>query len=287
MAKTAVLLATLGSEPQVVTIALQLLLSQGVPVRRVIVVHTSEAASIIRRALEGLRGAFAVPALEGIGLEVHLLLKDGLPLDDITSEQEAQATFSALYRLVKGLKQAGCELHFSIAGGRKIMALYGLAVAQLLFDAQDVLYYLFSDEALLKERRLLLQPGDRAALVAIPLLRWTTDAAAIADVLRFDDPLKAFDRGAQLARQREWSRWEAFCQHVLTPAEEAVAALVVREGLTNQQVAHRLGRSVKTVANQLSSVYAKLAEYIGADAGQGVDRHRLIALLHAYYHRPA
>lgn len=287
MAKSVVLLATLGSEPQVVTIALQLLLAQGAPIRRAVVVHTSGATPAIGRALDELRNAFAASPLAGVSLELYPLTKDGLPLQDIASEEEAQATFAALYRLVKGLKQTGCQIYFSIAGGRKVMALYGLAVAQLLFDSQDVLYYLFSDDALLKERRLLLQPDDWAELVTIPFVRWTADAAAIADVLRFDDPLQALDRGAQLARQREQARWDLFCKHVLTPAEEAVAALVVREGLTNQQVAQRLGRSVKTVANQLSSVYAKLAEYIGGDAAQGVDRHRLITLLHSHYDRLA
>lgn len=43
----------------------------------------------------------------------------------------------------------------------------------------------------------------------------------------------------------------------LTPAELDVAALVL-EGLTNLAIAERRGRSVRTVANQLASIYAKL-----------------------------
>lgn len=44
---------------------------------------------------------------------------------------------------------------------------------------------------------------------------------------------------------------------LLTEAEEAVALLAV-EGLTNAEIASRRGRSNKTVANQLASIYRKL-----------------------------
>ena len=43
----------------------------------------------------------------------------------------------------------------------------------------------------------------------------------------------------------------------LTPQEQIVAGLVC-EGLTNQQVAHRLVLSVKTVGYHLNNVYTKL-----------------------------
>ena len=283
--KNPVLLATLGFEPQVITIAAQLLRQQGVSIRRVIVAHTSSRAPAIGQALLDLQTAFAAPPLQELTLELYPLMRDRLPLIDVTSQEEAQATFGALYRLVKGLKQQGCQIHCSIAGGRKIMSLYGLAVAQLLFDEQDALYYLLSEDALLRERRLLLGPNDHAQLIPIPFLRWTSDAALMADILRYDDPLLAMGRGTQLAEQRERQRWQTFCRHVLSPAEEAAVALVVREGLTNRQIAQRLGRSHKTVANQLSNVYAKLGEYIESDGGHDVDRHSLITLLHAHYHR--
>lgn len=282
---SAFLLATLGSEPQVVTIALQTLLEQGIPVETTIVIHTSESSPAIGRALDDVRRAFASPPFENVRLEFHAITQNGIPLRDIATQDEAQATFGDLYRLVKELKRQGHQIHFSIAGGRKIMALYGLAVAQLLCDPQDSLYYLFSESDLIRERRLLLEPEDRAQLVRIPFLRWTNDTALIADIQRFDDPLQAMGRGAELARIEEQRRWEVFCQHVLGRAEEAIVALIVREGLTNAQLAQRLCRSPKTIANQLTSIYVKLHDYLGERASGGVDRHTLIVHLHGYYQR--
>ena len=72
----------------------------------------------LQRALEALRDAFRAPPFETMPLDLCPLLHDGLPLRDIHTEVEAQATFSALYRLVKDLKREGRQIHFSIAGGR-------------------------------------------------------------------------------------------------------------------------------------------------------------------------
>jgi DNA-binding NarL/FixJ family response regulator len=43
----------------------------------------------------------------------------------------------------------------------------------------------------------------------------------------------------------------------LTPAEQGIVALVL-EGLPNYAIASRRGRSERTIANQLASIYAKL-----------------------------
>jgi len=276
-------LATLGSEPQVVTLALQLLAQKGVEIAEARVIHTAPRSPAIARALADLEGAFKTPPLSRYHLSFELLASpEGLPLSDITTAQEAEATFRAIFGLVRRLKQQGATIHFCVAGGRKIMALYGLAVAQLLFDGRDGLYLLVSEPDFLAERRMLLQPGDPVRLLPVPFIPWTSDAALLADILRYENPLDALRRGGELQRQMERQRKAVFCEHVLTRAEEEVVALLVREGLTNEEIGERLGRSAKTVANQLSSAYAKLADYM-AWYDRRVDRHALIAWLHDYY----
>ena len=66
---------------------------------------------------------------------------------------------------------------------------------------------------------------------------------------------------------------------VLSDAERAIVALPACEGLSNAQIAHRLGRSPKTVASQLTHIYSKVADYRPAGESDGGDRHALIVLL--------
>ncbi|MEO9341155.1 alpha/beta fold hydrolase [Mesorhizobium sp. SB112] len=47
------------------------------------------------------------------------------------------------------------------------------------------------------------------------------------------------------------------CEAKLTPAEAAILGLVA-EGLENRAIAERLGKSVKTIRNQLSAIFSKL-----------------------------
>ena len=52
-----IMVATLGGQPQVVTFTLDELLSQGFPIREVIVLYLSAEGSRVNRALERLQGA--------------------------------------------------------------------------------------------------------------------------------------------------------------------------------------------------------------------------------------
>ena len=71
-----------------------------------------------------------------------------------------------------------------------------------------------------------------------------------------------------------------FIERVLTPAEREVTELLIREGLSNTALAERWGKSVKTVANQLSSVYVKLG--CRFDLPETPDRTLLLVLLGSY-----
>jgi hypothetical protein len=56
------------------------------------------------------------------------------------------------------------QVHLSIAGGRKTMAVFGMTAAQLLFDEHDRLWHLFSGGEFLVSKRLYPQPGDEVRL---------------------------------------------------------------------------------------------------------------------------
>jgi len=274
-----VLVATLGSEPQVVTLALDLLVAKGYAIGEVMVVHTVGEA--VRPALAVLEREFAVPG--ACGYHSVPVEGDNGPVVDIVSESDTAALLRTLYRVVLAEKRAGRLVHLSIAGGRKPMAVYSMVVAQLLFDEDDRVWHLLSEGWQPGDERVMhVRPGDKVWLVPVPVLRWTESAAAIAALMAQDDPWAAIRQQQELTQTQAMRRRGEFLCHWLSPAEREVVELLVREGLDNVGIARRLHKSGHTVANQLTRVYAKLHEFLGfpeAITGRSV----LIAELAPYF----
>lgn len=273
-----VMVATLGTEPQVVTITLDLLREKGYRPEEVVVVHT--VGEVIHPALERLAQEFACGT---VAYRPVPIVGPSGPVADIATEEDATALLHTLYREIRTLKQAGCRVHLSIAGGRKPMAVYGMVVAQLLFDEDDQVWHLISEGWKPGSERVMhLRPGDRAWLMQVPVLRWTDSAAAIAVLMAQDDPWAAIHRQRELTQAQAMRRRGEFVRHWLSRAEREIVELLVREGLDNAGIARRLHKSERTVANQLTQIYAKLREFLGFPETP-VNRSVLIAELAPYF----
>lgn len=253
-----ILIATLGAEPQVVTLTLDSLLARGDRITCVTVVHTVPEHEPVRSSLRSLRHEFVVGRFYGdeILFVPHLLAGTSGPLADVVTPTDIDDAFRSFYILLRQHKQAGRCIHLSIAGGRKTMALFAMAAAQTLFGLEDRVWHLVSDPALVTSKRLHADHPEDVILVPVPVAHWGR--------LRPDDS----------------SRVRDFIERVLTPAERGVTELLIREGLSNAALAERLGKSVKTVANQLSSVYVKLGHHF--DLPETPDRTLLLVLLGSY-----
>lgn len=278
-----VFLSTLGSEPQVVTLALYLLRLQKVRCPRAVVIHTDDSVPAIAQALDDLRREFQNDLWRGIHLELRpIMSQKGYPVRDISTEADAHAAFRTIFQVVQEEKRAGREIHFSIAGGRKVMSIYGMVVAQLLFDSADRLYHLLSEGPLLKERRMIPRSEDEVRLVPVPVLRWQEGAYLLGEIMRYEDPLEVV-RSRALMRQKAYERLNQFVHEKLSPAERQVCELVAREGLSNAEIAAKLRISPKTVANHLSSIYAKLRESLQLPPERALGRCTLVQTLSTYY----
>lgn len=278
-----VLIATLGTEPQVVTITLDLLQRQKACVGDVVVIHTAPTGAI-GSALARLRTEFATyPSYQTITLRPVCLSVDEQPLADVDSPTGAALVFRALYQEVLRYKRLGRRVHLSIAGGRKTMAVYGMATAQLLFDEGDHLWHLVSEGDLLAQKRLHPEADDLVQLIPIPVLRWSSIAPAATELVLTEDPFDALARQDRLRKRESLRAQASFVKDRLTPAEQELVELIVREGVSNAEAGRRLFRSSKTVANQLSSVYSKLRTFFGLREDMVVGRAMLIALLSPYF----
>lgn len=274
------LIATLGVEPQVVTITLDQLLDRGHAVSEVVVISTLDPE--VERALEVIRSEFAGGAYPGVELREVFVSSPAGPVADFCSEVDIRALLRTLYAEVRRSREQGAAVHLCVSGGRKVMGIMGMVVAQLLFGPEDRAWYLVTEGWRPGvERRLHLGPADRAWLVPVPVLRWSEANTLMHTVAEFDDPVEMVNWFERLSSSAQMKRRKEFVERWLTRAEREVVRLACR-GLDNAAIAGALGKKEQTVANQLRNVYAKLREWLGYP-DQDVDRSVLIAELAPYF----
>jgi CRISPR-associated protein Csx14 len=274
------LIATLGSEPQVVTITLDRLRAEGIAIDQVVVVYT--AAEVVQSAMAKVAGEFDGAVYPNVMLKTAPIVDARGAISDFRDDADMRALLTTLYREVRDAKRAGRTVHLCVSGGRKVMGIAAMTVAQLLFDANDRVWHLMSEGwEPGSAKRMHVRPGDQVWLVPVPVLRWTDSAAMLAVLGELDDPMDAIRRQETLARGEAMRRRRGFVERELTRAERQVVALACRD-LDNAAIARQLHKSEATVANQLTSVYAKLNEFLGFPA-RAPDRVSLVAELAPYF----
>lgn len=273
------LIATLGTEAQVVTAVLDLLRREGERIGQVVVLHTA-APGALAAAVERLRADFEARPGSPTCTFVPLLAEGGGPLMDVETPEAVRGAFMTLYRTAAEAKRSGTRVHLSIAGGRKSLALFGMLTAQLLFEDEDRLWYLASSGDFLASKRLHPVAGDAVTLIPIPVAPWSPVSPARLEPDFPLDPYAALERQAAARLEARLVDMRAFVLGSLTPAEARVVALLVREGLDDHGLAARLYLSPRTVEGQLRSAYQKAASHWDLPR---VDRTQLVALLNLYF----
>lgn len=274
------LIATLGVEPQVVTITLDQLLARGRSIGEVVVVYTLGPG--VGEALAAIEAEFAKGLYPGGRLRKVPIISSRGPVIDFCSEGDLRALLRTLYVEVRRARQHGVTVHLCVSGGRKVMGIMGMVVAQLLFGAEDCVWHLVTEGWHPgAERRLHLSPADKVWLVPVPVLRWAEAGTLMRTVAELDDPAEVVAWYERLRRDARIKRKGEFIRRWLTPAEREVVKLACL-GLDNAAIASALHKREQTVANQLRSVYEKLREWLEYPTGH-VDRSVLIAEFAPYF----
>lgn len=220
-----------------------------------VIVHTNPDFEPIKQSLRRLHEDFVTRNYyQGRVLYIpHVLSNADGQLKDIITPGEIEATHQHLYTLIRNHKQAGRVVHLGIAGGRKTLTVLAMAVAQTLFARSDHIWHLVSPESLLKSAQLHTDDLSQVYLLDVPLVNKSY--------------LSTGNRSSA----------DEFIQHHLTDAERELTQLLIREGLSNALLAHRLGKSSSTIANQLTGIYRKLQDYYHLDTTP--NRTTLLTLL--------
>ncbi|MDW8172381.1 MAG: CRISPR-associated ring nuclease [Anaerolineae bacterium] len=259
-------LATLGQAPEAITFALDKLLHEGYSYDRIVILHTDPQASAIRDAYKRLMPVLARDyAAPAIGHELRFA--DDKPLVDITDEASALAYFAAVGKVLY-LYKAGYVLHLLVSGGRKAMSIYAMIAASVLFTPRrDMVLTVLSSESLLAQQgwHIPLSAWEQVQLVSLPFvpLRRVPN----------EDPSHYFS-GAP------FSNPHAEFLATLSREELALAeAIRLYPYDTNDQLARRLSKSVKTLNNQLNAIYGKMRAFYGNTVPEATRRIALLDIL--------
>jgi len=275
-------MAPLGPQPQALTFCLALLARQGVRIHEVAVVHTAADLEPIQGALARLWPALA-DHQPHIRVRQYPILENGRPLTDVVTAHQAQAYLNTFYLALLELKRQGAAIHLSVAGVRKLMTMYALVAAQLLFDEGDRLWHLYTAPEVIQRGEFWPRLEDETMLVEVPVLRWSAAAPVLTRLGAIADPWDAVHEQEEQHRRAAIALAAAFVEQRLTRAEREVAALVVTEGLSNAEIGAQLHKTEKTVVHQMSSILRKLADHFTLSPNATVDRTTLVRLVGGYY----
>lgn len=262
-----IFLATLGQRPEAITIALDTL-KERYPVDQVVIIHSNPTLSGISKAYSALRTVLEqdYSQLKLAWREVRLA--DGRPMADIDDEYSGESYFRGVYEVLIEYREQGV-LHLLVAGGRKVMSIYGTLAAALVFRGRDFLWSVHSPPELVDQQGQFHVPyllRDQVHLVRLPLrpIRTWRDGPPV--------DLDAFF-------QRQWDTRSDFLSR-LTEQERAVTLAVESHPLaSNKEIGALFSKSDRTVENQLSAVYGKLIAFLDIPIAPHHKRKVLLELL--------
>ncbi|RMF47136.1 MAG: histidine kinase [Anaerolineae bacterium] len=252
------LLCTLGGKPRIVTLTLDLLLARGESIDQVIVVYPG-ANPRYREAYQRLLGEFAGNRYFGRTIRLR-----GVPvrmgeqtLREAFTPAQVNAVWGTFQRTISELKAENQQVHLSLSGGRRILALVAFSVATAYFTSGDYVWHIYTPDAvsaaLDADDLLHAPPGSDVRLIAVPFTPWVSHFPGLQPLLaRTPAEQRAYGLDTvpdadERARCRDvWER--------LTPAQRnALRALCATS--TRQQAAGQLGISVYTLDDHKREIY--------------------------------
>lgn len=274
-----ILMATLGSKAQLITLACDCLNQQGILPDEIVVIHTRKGRPETASALERLREDARMDTSPKNYRFLELSRPDDA-LQDVTSPEELDIAFRTFYSEVRSAKLDDRTVHLLIAGGRRTLTVFGMAVAQMLFDDDDHLWHLASHPELEASGALHAGPGEWARLIPIPVIPWGRLSPVFNILQSVEDPLTAAEQLSSFRMQEQWDMARIFVLTKLSRAEYTVVEKLVREGLNQSDIAESLTLSLRTVEQHLRSAYRKAAEHWELD---DVNQTQLVRLLSLYF----
>ncbi len=285
---SSVFIATIGTKPQIVSNTIELLYRSSPPVQfqKVIVLHSDTVQDAVQSARLALRDDFNTIGVYPYPFQWEFcLLQDlsGQTIREIDSEPELNIFFESLYRMVYSLKQEGSSVHLLCSGGRKVMAMFAMVVAQLLLDENDFLWHLISSDSWVKQGKMHPENEidiQQMKLISVPFLPSTFTFPGLNHTFTPDSPAGAVAAAKFVLQAEKRKKAARFIEQNCTPAERRVAEILSLSGAGNREIADQLHVSERTVEAQLRSLFMKASEYWEFET---VTRTQFVVLTQIYF----
>ncbi len=268
-------IATLGLAPQVVSIG-YIKIREKYPndaIKRVYIIHPDSSNSGVFSSIQRVR---------------EFLTNFNIPFDfvpiklvkDISHPHEVERAFKIIFKVIKKAKEGGYSIHLNIAGGRKTMSVLAVVAAQLLFDINDRAWHIISTEDIIESGSMTPEPNDsRISLVPIPIIPWSDVDPVMTIITESENPLVDERLYVELKRRKEKKNFERFVLYKLTKEECRVLREIILTGGPVRKIAQKLGKSPRTVDNQIQSIYRKFKEEFGIKPSEKLRREILVRYL--------
>lgn len=278
-------IATLGGQPQIVTLALDRLLAGDLPIEEAIVVHLAPRSPRYQTALDRLAREF--PPYDGTcytcRYRPHVVHAPTGRVEDLDTDPSVTAVCQTFHDLFHRLKQQDNIIHLCVSGGRRLLGILALSVAPFYFGYADRVWHLYSSDAVQQQTRngalmhvdttddvrlieLSLFPGGR--LLPMRQATWPGPTPV--------SPTTALNDMEQQDRRRCLQVWRK-----LTLAQQRVLHAFA-SGYDPQTVAEQLGNSLSTIDTHKTVIYAECRNAWNLPDGQPNHYSWLYRTFHPY-----
>lgn len=264
-----VFLATLGQRPEAITMALDTLLPR-YHYSEVLILHTDPEFSGVARAYADL-----MPVLRSDypNLKINskvLCYADGKPIIDISNQYSAESYYHALLEVIREYRVQFIPIHLLVAGGRKAMSIYAALAAELLFGEYDCLWTVHTPYPFMQANLFHLPVGmqDQVHVIQLPV----QPSRLLPGVVAGEDIHYVLERARTSPRQM-------FLQSLTEEENKITETLRQHPYASNEELGALLGKSSKTIENQLRMIYGKLFTYFDLSVEDKRKRQALLDVL--------
>ena len=279
MKRQTTVVATLGGQPQVITLAIDALLAQGVRLDHALLVHLAMDSPRLQTAVQKIITAFTSPHYRNIRLEFHQLRTKDAQLADIHDEADAHAAWEAISQLLIKLKNNHHTLHVCISGGRQMLGFMTMSAAMLHFGHEDRLWHGYTPDDWLEPthdgKLMHLPPEAGFQLIEVPMMPWGSYFPALRQLTRpVTDGKDVLASHRQVLDDADKLKQTAVFQQLTHRQKDVLQAFAT--GLSPQEVADELVISVKTVNSHKTIILAECRNAWDMDESAWLD-YRFIA----------